>query len=93
MAARKQTATPTTIQVQIAPAPMTPLNLRLGTVYAPVTPDRTFAGFACLEVEPNVFAISGYEAQGTVAELWRGHSLGEAFFRLCRTLGMTRQGP
>jgi hypothetical protein len=75
------------IEVDLLPAPGTPLNLRFGVVYAPREPHPVFAGYSALEVQPDVFAVAGYQPDGVVTELSRG-TVGNAYVRLATYLGM-----
>lgn len=77
------------IEVDVQAAPSTPLNLRFGVVYAPREASTVFAGFSAVEVEPDVFAIGGFQFDGGSVELWRG-PLSGAWHRLAGYLGMTR---
>lgn len=81
----------TTIAVLTTPAPSTPLNLRLGPIYAPRRDDVQFAGFRATEPTPDVGAIEGYGHNGEVVEVFRG-SMIETWIRLSRYLGMVDQG-
>lgn len=76
--------------VEIAPAPMTPLNLQLGTIYAPRAVQSIFVAYECREVGPSEFTIIGYEADRHHVVLWRGAGLAEAWYRLAHALGMAR---
>lgn len=76
-----------TIEFPTTPAPSTPLNLRIGVIYAPRAAEGLYVGYAVLEVEPNVFELAAYEEKGVGAIVYRGELL-EAWRRLCVALGM-----
>jgi len=76
------------INVPVQPAPSSPLNLQIGVVYAPRQASPPFVGYTCVEVEPDVFEIWAYDADGFGAVVFRG-DLAHAYYRLAAHLGMT----
>ena len=76
-----------TITVTLQPAPDSPLNLRLGTAYAPRVPSPGFAGFECYERARDHFVIVGYTTAGERRDLFAG-PLVMAYRLLATFLGM-----
>lgn len=82
------------IEYDIHEAPLSPLNLRLGMIYAPRSGDVSpatgpalFEAFSCVEVEPGYFVIAGWGSGRTVT-VWEGDDLREAFAVFAKSLGM-----
>ena len=73
--------------LDIRPAPSTPLNLALGTIYAPRVAVPAFAGFSAHEIAPDQFAIYAYDTRGRGCEVFRG-ALFDTFVRFAEHLGM-----
>lgn len=61
--------------MEMMPAPSSPMNLRLGTVYAPRVATPPYIAFKAIEIEPNYFEIYGYEIGGLAKVLSRTASL------------------
>lgn len=80
-----------TIEYQLYPAPSTPLNLKMSTIYEPRKVDEfggDFAGYSCTEVEKGWFVVAGWRRDRTVA-LYEGDSLIIAWCELAKALRMT----
>ncbi len=75
------------MNIQIAPAPSTPLNLKFGIIYAPRVPAPPFAAFMATEAAPDEFVVSAFADDGTTSVMFRG-ALNEAWRRLALHLRM-----
>jgi hypothetical protein len=75
------------MNVQLIPAPTTPLNLRFGVVYAPRVPAPPFSGFEAVGVALDRWKIRAYYDNGVVAEVFSGDTV-EVFYRLAQHLRM-----
>lgn len=75
------------MNVAIAKAPSTPLNLRMWLIYEPRVPTPPFVGFQVVEPSPNRYRIVAYAEDGTSETVFLGDLL-EAFRRLASHLRM-----
>jgi hypothetical protein len=75
------------IEYEIHAAPSSPLNLRLGVIYAPRRPRGDFDAYSCVEVQPGRFVVAGWGRGRTVA-LWDGTDLLCAYGEFASLLGM-----
>jgi len=75
------------ITIPLTPAPDTPLNLRLGVMYAPRLASPPVVGFRATEYAPNVFQIEAVNQAGVLVPIYSGDLFG-AYIRLAEYLRM-----
>lgn len=76
------------MEIQVQPAPSTPLNLQFGVLYAPRIPTPPFVAFDAVDLGVDGYAVRGYDATGAATYIHRDRNLPTVYQRFALHLRM-----